>query len=151
MQFAADQSCHLVNASVIQSRRQLLQYSGVFCRISAAAYVKIEFEYGLFTHRFNSLLCSVVTIRLITAPISLSNSVIRPVTRGDGWLWVSGRSSTVSFYRATCDCERIEHTHGLAVEICLSVCPSNAYIVTKRNNLLSKFLYRVKGPILLVF
>ena len=33
------------------------------------------------------------------------------------------------------------HTHGLAVDICLSVCLSNAWIATKRNNLLPKCLY----------
>jgi len=30
---------------------------------------------------------------------------------------------------------RMHITHSLSIEICLSVCPSNACIVTKRNNL----------------
>jgi len=38
-----------------------------------------------------------------------------------------------SFYRATA-----KHTHGLAVDICPSVCLSNACIVTKRKHLAKK-------------
>ena len=45
----------------------------------------------------------------------------------------------VTFYRATA-----KHTHGIPVEIlsvCLSVCLSNAWIVTKRKHLAKKFNY----------
>jgi len=38
------------------------------------------------------------------------------------------------------------HTHDLAVDTCLSVCLSNAWIVATRNNLLPRFIYLIKDP-----
>ena len=38
------------------------------------------------------------------------------------------------------------HMHDLAVDICLSACLSNAWIVAKRYNLLAKFLYHIIDP-----